>query len=891
MITIIQTTYALPDYFKKFCSILTLRSCYTSLIKSLVTCYVVYKSEAQIKKYIEVKKVLVHFKALLTRDEIHELSSEKVAAGKDTYNIKSREECFIEILHRKDPKFVDELIEYLALEDCSNHVELYHQLQSSKDEFHKSLSIPSAISYLPGIKRYQDFLKRLYTDMAKAEVQDTFSDTVHQYVKLSLIIPQNQEKDDSKYYKALQDPHHLLFNYREYTTTTTIPFNALTKIFDDTESSSVILIQGSPGCGKTTLANKICIEWAKGHLVQHYILVILLKLRDPRVSDIECIDEVISCSIGDSSFASEVVRDIKFIDGENILLMLEGWDELPEDKQQKSFFTNMISGKVLKKGNVLITSRPSSIGSIQKRFITRHIAILGFTEDQIEQYLDHCFADSSNELKDSLKYKFLLQLNTNPKLKSLAYVPVNLSILVHVFKQYGGRLPSTLTELYKQYVLLKLSLYNQKISNDNFVFTELDSIPVYISESLNKLCELAYGGLKTEKLHFTQNEMQKLYQSVPLDYDGMGLLQVENHMLNRGSYKTYNFIHRTVQEFLAAWHMTQTPEQKIDVSEHFQDKNFEIPFIFYAGLTRFKCLEFTIFLPFINSYNNRRSRVMKLFENVGLIFLRVFLRSYNTGNFFSLYADAGMYSEHNGHGLLVLIACCAEAKNPAACRAFSNSELFHSNACYINIPYLAVTSQLLCSLSYCIAHSAKDWLVNCDHPLSEQDILSLQKYLIDPDDISGKLMSLTTTTSKREIEFLVTFFQPNFCLFHLDLSDSPEFGDYCATLLAKTLELNHSLVILSLNHCDISSEGILAIGDMLCINNMIEIIHLQDNRFSCDDLVQVLVKLENNFTLTFMLVDESLQKLQLVKRQLALCNRGRRNHLRLNVLLLSTWSF
>ena len=201
---------------------------------------------------------------------------------------------------------------------------------------------------------------------------------------------------------------------------------------------------------------------------------------------------------------------------------------------------------------------------------------------------------------------------------------------------------------------------------------------------------------------------------------------------------------------------------------------------------------------------------------------------------------------------------------------------------------------LLCSLSYCIAHSTKNWIVNCDRPLNEQDILGLQKYLIveDSGDNSGKLMSLTTTTSKREIDLLVTFLQPHFCLFHLDLSDSHEFGDYCATLLAKTLELNCSLVILSLNNCDISSEGILAIGEMLCINNKIEIIQLLNNRFSCDDLVQVLVKLENNSTLTYMLVDASLQKLQMVKRQLTLHNRAaRRNHLRLNVLQLSTWTF
>ena len=97
-----------------------------------------------------------------------------------------------------------------------------------------------------------------------------------------------------------------------------------------------------------------------------------------------------------------------------------------------------------------------------------------------------------------------------------------------------------------------LCLYNQRQSDEDVRFTKLDCLPNYISDGLNKLCELAYGGIKNQKLYFTQEDIQKLYQPkpVPLDYDGLGLLQVENYMLRRGSEKTYNFIHKTVQELL-----------------------------------------------------------------------------------------------------------------------------------------------------------------------------------------------------------------------------------------------------------------------------------------------------------------------------------------------------
>ena len=869
MFAIIQAVDVLPNYFEKFCSILNIMSCYDSVKESLVMCYIVYNSKMQFKDYIDIVKVFSYFKDALTWEQF---STEKAGADKC---INNREECFFKILQRKDPGFVDKLVKYLSLEDCPNHPKLFHHIQNSKDDFHKNnLCIQSAICYLPGIKRYQDFLKKFYTDMVKVEKQDMFKTNIHQYVNLSLITPQSLECEGD-YFKALRDPHHLLFNHKHHTTT--IPLNSLAEIFDVSRSSpQVILIQGSPGSGKTTLANKICTEWAKGYFVQYCMLVILLKLRDPRISDIDCIDDVVKCSLGDNNSVSEVVGEINCTDGKNILLLLEGWDEFPEEKQQKSFFTNLISGKVLKKCDIIITSRPSSIGSIQKIFITRHIAILGFSDDQIEQYLDHRFVDSSNKLKDGLKNRFLVQLKSNPALKSLAYVPVNLSILVYVFTEHGAKLPSTLTELYQQYVLLKLSLYNQRISNDTGRLAEIDHLPVYISESLNKLNELAYDGLKNQKLHFTQNEMQKLYQSIPLDYDGMGLLQVENHMLNRGSYKTYNFIHRTVQEFLAAWHMTKLPDQKT-VKENLQLEHFEMVLIFFAGLTGFKLFDSAEFSLLVGEHRTPRFKVISL-----KMFLKFSLRSNAVASMLKQEIGPNMYADEiNQHRLLILIACCAEAKNPSACRVLSNSKLFHIDGCCVNIPDSAVTSHLLASLSYCIAHSGKDWFVQCYKVLSNFDIINLQKHLIELNETSGKLVNLKTKTNETTIDYLVTFLKSHFTLHHLDLSGS-DFDDDCVAILCEALQLNYSLIGLELSSCNISSKGVITIAGMLQGNNTLQCIGLEDNKFSSDDLVQVLETMESNTTLRSMTVDIKLKE-KPVEEQLAIFNKKRRPKLKLDM--------
>ena len=696
-----------------------------------------------------------------------------------------------------------------------------------------------------------------------------------------MITPQNEESE-SDYFKALRDSYHLLFNYKQHTTTT--PLNSLAEIFDVSRSSrQVILIQGSPGSGKTTLSNKICTEWAKGNLIQCYMLVILLKLRDPRISDIDCTEKVVKCSLGDSNFVTEVVGEMNCIDGKNVLLLLEGWDEFPEEKQQKSFFTELISGEVLKKCDIIITSRPSSIGIIKKIFITRHIAILGFSDDQIEQYLDCCFVDSSNELKDGLKHRFLVQLNSNPALKSLAYVPVNLSILVYVFTEHGAKLPSTLTELYQQYVLLKLSLYNQRISNDTGRLAEIDSLPVYISESLNKLGEIAYIGLKSQKLHFTQNEMQKLYQSIPLDYDGMGLLQVDNHMLNRDSYKTYNFIHRTCQEFLAAWHMTKLPDQKHFI-ENLQLEHFEMVLVFFAGLTGFKLFDSAEFSLLVGKHKTSRFEIKMM-----NILIKALVKDNTFKSMVIREGTVDIYSqENNQHRLLVLVACCAEAKNPAACIALSNSELFHRDNCFVNIPDSAVTSHLLTSLSYCIAHSGKDWIVRCDKVLSNYDIINLQKHLIDLNETSGNLIDLKAKTNKTAINYFVTFFQPHFTLHHLDLSYS-DFDDDCVIILCEAVKLNCSVIVLDLPNCGISSKGVIAIAGMLQVNNTLKFIDLEDNKFSSDDLVEVLVIMKNNTTLRVIVVNNKLLQ-EPVKKKLAVFNKKRRHALKLDANQLLRFS-
>lgn len=878
---IIKRVNILAKDFEQFCSVLTTQPCFRGLVDDMTVFYIVAKNKTEIQSFIQVDKILLYLEDQLTTNQKLTLSN--------------REECFVKILLDR-PKFTRKFMECLALQDCPSHTELYHWLQSLINSFKEFLpsilNIHVSNTSIP-IQKYQDHLKEVYTTHFQLVEQSNLNaPKIHQYVNLSLITPDETETMGD-YFKAVVDPYNVLFKHKEQNSN--IKLKSILEIFDGSKvGRQVILVQGSPGTGKTTLANKLCQEWAAGNLLQNYKLVILLKLRDFRISYMENINELIHCSTGDKDFAYEASCEITSIDGEGVLILLEGWDELPEERQSQSFFVKIISGRILTKVSVLITSRPSSIGSIQKGFVTRNIAILGFSKDQIEQYLDCCFPQPSNKRVNKLKQQFLDQLTSHLALETLACIPVNLSILVSVFQQCGGRLPNSLTELYEQYLLLKLSRHYQRMdaSHASTRFMKLDKgLPKFITENLYKLGKLAFHKLKGEILTFGEDEIKKycfLHEAIPSSFDGMGLLQIENDILNKSTYKTYHFLHRTVQEFLAAWYLSQKQQQKQEqhLIKIFDNRTFEVVWIFYAGITGFKGIEIKSILSNTVLMEKVFQGLVAKFNETITITGKILVKNRNAQHIKLMSSEARDYYSAavskfvSNEFLLVLISCCAEAQNPAACQALSNSRLFYTKACYIKIPDSAVTPQVLSSLSYCIAYSSKQWIVEFPCYLQDQDILNLHKCL-DSQRNSGELTTLFTYTSKYQIEFFMILIQSCRGLSYLDISFSESFNDYCTDLLAETLKHNTHLIILELRGCNISSKGILAIAEMLLINNTLEWLDLEKNSFTTSDLMQVLEMIKTNTTLSLMEVDKSLVE-ENVKLLLAEFNKERKVLLRLN---------
>ena len=206
-------------------------------------------------------------------------------------------------------------------------------------------------------------------------------------------------------------------------------------------------MQGIPGVGKSTLVWQLGRRWGKKEILQHFQLVIVLRLRDERVQKAHTISELFYHP--DTDIQQSVSKWIASTLGENVLLILDGYDELSSQLQNgdHSIFARIIKGEEFPKLTVLVTSRPSANRNLYQlcriRAKCQYIEVVGFSKKEIREYIELAF-EHNLQLKES----FNLYIEHRPHILSMMYVPINCAIVVELFREHKGKPPQTLTEVY-----------------------------------------------------------------------------------------------------------------------------------------------------------------------------------------------------------------------------------------------------------------------------------------------------------------------------------------------------------------------------------------------------------------------------------------------------------
>ena len=341
-----------------------------------------------------------------------------------------------------------------------------------------------------------------------------------------------------------------------------------------------VLVEGSPGLGKSTLSLQLCRKWDCYQSLKEFKVVLLLRLRETRVQNLTSLRDMFYHE--DKQLSKQVVKVILKNEGNGVLLVLDGFDELPaaiisEVEASDSFIIRLLRGEILPCAVRLVTSRPSVIYQKSIFPVTfKHIVIKGFTNEcKLE------FAKKAFQLKpESLFKQFKNFVTSNPIISSLMYVPVNCAIIVQVYEDItrGGKVPKTTTELF--YLLTTALIRRHKIGKkewrDKYSVSNLSALPQALVEAFMELCKLAYRGLfkAKPKLVFLQEKVR----------DHLGLMiETKEMYVSEGTKTTYSFHHLSMQAFLAAWFATQSTEYSlVDSLKVKWDESF---LLFYCGLS------------------------------------------------------------------------------------------------------------------------------------------------------------------------------------------------------------------------------------------------------------------------------------------------------------------
>ena len=360
-----------------------------------------------------------------------------------------------------------------------------------------------------------------------------------------------------------------------------------------------VLLQGGPGSGKSTTLRKICHDFAKSSFppeIKVVVRVVLGELEEgskPKMKDLmqTCISEV------HSNLIEEITSFTCDHNGEGILFLFDGFDELARDLQKKSLVADILNHKAYPKSSYIITSRPSATAQLPPNAAQQmdRVETQGFTVGKMYQFIQQWFQTRPDTGEK------VIQIIDNSKLSDMCRNPLTILIACTIASE-EQMLPDRMTVLLKSFMCILGNSYLKKKGQDPSI-VQWEDLEKQCS-SFKELADLALHGFLKGQYVFPDKDSSLPHRPSKLDH--MGLFRVTSQRKGGAIVKSYQFFHLIIQEFLSAFSLSlKSPEDQTAFwGEHlvkgpitktgdwkdcnlslYADRRFETIFQFYAGLT------------------------------------------------------------------------------------------------------------------------------------------------------------------------------------------------------------------------------------------------------------------------------------------------------------------
>ena len=441
------------------------------------------------------------------------------------------------------------------------------------------------------IRPIRDHCKKLYSTENRHVTQFTFSEKLNFVNPLFAVHKKPKTKTKKELNSKVEAMRGGNIEDAKYFAhfTTTDDLSEILKFVDE-EKLNVTILEGGPGMGKSMVATEIAHQWAIGNLLQNIQLLLVVHFRDPKVHTIEEFKHLIHhCYKDDNSVEKDYVHYFeKITHGKNLMMIFDGYDELPKQAKINTFFEDLLGGKILPQCKVFFTSRPY-VTSHLLRYCNSRVEIMGFTKKVRYAFLQNKL---SNENFQKIKEKF----EQNTVIDSLCYIPLNMAVLIDTL-EHNESIPETQTKFTDHCIRLTITHDIEKKSG----FAKISEIRLQdenVKPVISPLAKLAYNMIDKGQLVFSEDEVKKAKLDLNEYPNAYGLLRLEVFMENGKQKKSYSFSHYSIQEYLAAYYLSQLSSIKqISVLHHmFWKGEYLGVWRMYTGITKDDQFALQIFL-------------------------------------------------------------------------------------------------------------------------------------------------------------------------------------------------------------------------------------------------------------------------------------------------------
>ncbi len=336
-----------------------------------------------------------------------------------------------------------------------------------------------------------------------------------------------------------------------------------------------LLILGTPGSGKTTLLRFACLQYCRENIddVERVSTPIILGLSELHQSN-ESLRDYLNTILERFDFprAGEYIeKDLK--NGKCIILM-DGFDEIAtrEGKEQIKDLLNDFIGEY-PKNRLIITSRIEGYHGEFSEF--SQMKILEFDDEQIRMFIQKWF-------RDVQKTDYIMKkIQSNDQVYALAKNPLMMAMIAMIYED-DKKIPQRRVELYRRCVELLLSRWN-RIKNIKNKFPAEKKEYILRKLALNFQISARTATSRKEILEEIVIHFPRLELNSSQKHEFLDELCNLNGILRHESLENYDFLHLSLQAYLAALEVEKTKNYDL-LMEHLSDAWWEETIRLTAGI-------------------------------------------------------------------------------------------------------------------------------------------------------------------------------------------------------------------------------------------------------------------------------------------------------------------